>query len=227
MAARTVTIILRVINVTVKMASPDCGTYSVTDQVARGISAGMSPPVVWTLAVVSLCGHERGWGAAAVGEAVAVLGFSVIPPYIAFHKRYLSAEGAAPRESTIASRRDPIMLLAFLCGLLNAFVITTARGLSSGILVFSCAALSMLVALHAVALMGIAASGHVTGVAAFLVSMCVLWHPAWSIPGALLILMVGWARVRTRAHTVVEVITGCAIGLAIPLIGSLILAMSS
>ena len=185
------------------------------DRVAGAVGVIMSPLFAWSLALISLCLREHGPTLLAFGVAGLAVAVSVIPPYWVLRRRYgvvglLFAGGIeAPR------RRDPIMLVSLLVGLLNAAIVVGSVGGSRRTLGFFLGVLAVAVTFYIATLVGVTASGHVTAAAGLATSVCVVWHMAWA-PCLLAVPLVGWARVRNGVHTRREVIAGSLIGTCIP-----------
>lgn len=179
-------------------------------RVARVVSDLLSPPAValavfWVLSGVT-AGHVR-WPvflACVVTQSLfplAFLGFAV-------RRGHIGDVNMSRREE----RRHGMATLGIVYAL--GVVIVALAGVRGPILFVCICSLAVLGALWAVNLV-YKASGHAAGCAAYMTAISIFVDPVH--PGLALLPLVGWARVRIKAHSVMQVILGAILGSGVAL----------
>lgn len=189
---------------------PEMQRGSTSYRLARILSDLLSPPVIalavfWILAGVT-SGHVR-WPVFLVCVATQ----SLLP---------LAFLGLAVRRGHIAdvnmSRREERRHGMVTLGVVYVLgvVLVALAGVRGPILFVCICSLAVLGVLWAVNLV-YKASGHAAGCAAYMTAISIFVDPLH--PGLALLPLVGWARVRTGAHSVMQVVLGAILGSGVAL----------
>ena len=192
--------------------APEVDRRGTSYRVARIVSDLLSPPVIalavfWILAGVTAAGGEVRWPvflACVVTQSLFPLAFLGL----AVRRGHIGDVNMSRREE----RRHGMATLGVVYAL--GVVLVALAGVRGPILFVCICSLAVLGALWAVNLV-YKASGHAAGCAAYMTAISLfvdLLHP-----GLALIPIVGWARVRTGAHSVMQVILGAALGSGVAL----------
>lgn len=197
-------------------------TTNTADRFARGVAYAVNPFVLPPLLLVAILAlHDAPPAEIVIAAGLCVIFLALVP--IAVIRWMVGTGRTASIEVLDRKARSAPYLAGFLgtaialAGLL-AFV-QTARTLVlavAALLCFNTALLALINLRWKISLHAAGAAGFVT----ILVFASSLTASGWSaiLPAAVLVPIVMWARLRTRAHTAGEVWAGAAFGIAVPLL---------